>query len=143
MQAINQRCRSLDRAALYSYNQIAMIQPADKYCLLLVLTAAILIMGCSQTPNLPLQQTGSSSQALSTDPIQVNTVETSVKQTKPLKISPLEYAQKEYLDAYNDYVRLLRESGPQTIETLQALALYQKKYQIYQMLLKADTDSSK
>jgi hypothetical protein len=54
-----------------------------------------------------------------------------------IKLSPIEYAQKEYLDAYNDYVRLLRESGPQTIETLQALAIYQKKYQIYQMLLKA------
>lgn len=56
------------------------------------------------------------------------------------RLSPLEYAQKEYLDAYNDYVRLLRESGPQTIDTLQALASYQKKYQIYQMLLKAEGD---
>ncbi|MDD3001583.1 MAG: hypothetical protein PHF29_07500, partial [Candidatus Riflebacteria bacterium] len=54
-----------------------------------------------------------------------------------IKLSPIDYAQKEYLDAYNDYVRLLRESGPQTIDTLQALAIYQKKYQIYQMLLKA------
>lgn len=56
------------------------------------------------------------------------------------KLSPLVSSQKEYLDSYNEYVRLLRESGPQTIETLQALAIYQKKYQIYQMLLKAQGD---
>jgi hypothetical protein len=60
-----------------------------------------------------------------------------------IKLSPLEYAQKEYLDAYNDYVRLLRESGPQTIETLQALAIYQKKYQIYEMLTKAEKKQTK
>lgn len=53
------------------------------------------------------------------------------------KLSPIEEAQKDYLDAYNEYVRLLRESGPQTIETLQALAVYQKNYQLYQMLIKA------
>ena len=52
----------------------------------------------------------------------------------------LEKAQKDYQDSYSEYVRCLRESGPQTIETLQALTVYQKKYQIYQMLLKAETD---
>ncbi len=46
-------------------------------------------------------------------------------------------AEKEYLAAYDNYVKMLRESGPQTMETLQALADYQKKYQIYQMLLNA------
>ncbi len=58
------------------------------------------------------------------------------------KLSPLELAQKQYLDAYNEYVRLLRESGPQTIDTLQALAIYQKQYQIYQMLLKAQGEKA-
>ena len=56
--------------------------------------------------------------------------------------SVLEKAQKDYQDSYSEYVRCLRESGPQTIETLQALAVYQKKYQIYQMLLKAESDNN-
>ncbi len=111
---------------------------AAKYCLSLLLTTAIWLSGCGQNPDIPAQPTGTGTQVLSPDPVQSSTVETGVRTAKTLKISPLEYAQKEYLDAYNDYVRLLRESGPQTIETLQALALYQKKYQIYQMLLKAD-----
>ncbi len=105
----------------------------------MVLAAAALLPGCGQNPELPVQQPGSSSQILNSDPVQANTVETAVRPAKTQKVSPLEYAQKEYLDAYNEYVRLLRESGPQTIETLQALALYQKKYQIYQMLLKAES----
>lgn len=133
-----QRCRSLDRAALCTYNQVAMNKLAAKYCLSLLLTTAIWLSGCGQNPDIPAQPTGTGPQVLSPDPVQSSTVETGVRPAKTLKISPLEYAQKEYLDAYNDYVRLLRESGPQTIETLQALALYQKKYQIYQMLLKAD-----
>lgn len=54
--------------------------------------------------------------------------------------SVLEKAQKDYQESYSEYVRCLRESGPQTIETLQALTLYQKKYQIYQMLLKAESE---
>ncbi len=54
--------------------------------------------------------------------------------------SVLEKAQKDYQDSYSEYVRCLRESGPQTLETLQALAVYQKKYQIYQMLLKAESE---
>ncbi|HEY9071269.1 MAG TPA: hypothetical protein VIV61_13510 [Candidatus Ozemobacteraceae bacterium] len=47
----------------------------------------------------------------------------------------LESAHQEYLAAYDRYVKLLRESGPQTMETLGALAEYQRKYQTYQMLL--------
>ncbi len=54
--------------------------------------------------------------------------------------SVLEKAQKDYQESYSEYVRCLRESGPQTIETLQALTVYQKKYQIYQMLLKAEAE---
>lgn len=80
----------------------------------------------------------SRSRLISMSPTQQGIVEATV--ANPQKISPLESAQKDYLDSYNEYVRLLRESGPQTIETLQALAIYQKKYQIYQMLLKAQGD---
>lgn len=52
--------------------------------------------------------------------------------------NPLAQAQREYLSAYEVYVKSLRESGPQTMDTLQALADYQKKYQLYQMLLEAE-----
>lgn len=52
----------------------------------------------------------------------------------------LEQAHQAYQKAYEGYVRLLRESGPQTMETLNALADYQKKYQIYQMLVGAERD---
>lgn len=108
---------------------------------LFILLAALLSWGCNQNVELPATHTSSSARLLSADPIQVNTVEaSSMSQTKAVKVSPLEYAQKEYLNAYNEYVRLLRESGPQTIETLHALALYQNKYQLYQMLLKDEGD---
>ncbi len=56
---------------------------------------------------------------------------------KVSKDSPLEKAHKEYLEAYEAYVQALRENGPQTMETLNALADYQKKYQLYQMILRA------
>ncbi|MBI3039886.1 hypothetical protein HYY75_12705 [bacterium] len=49
----------------------------------------------------------------------------------------LSLAQREYLIAYEKYVKALREEGPQNIETLKALANYQEKYQLYQMLLSA------
>ncbi len=81
---------------------------------------------------------------ISMAPAQHGTVETTAgSASSGQRLSPLELTQKEYLDAYNEYVRLLRESGPQTIETLQALAIYQKKYQIYQMLLKAGGQTDK
>lgn len=81
---------------------------------------------------------------ISMAPVQQGTVETTVNHaSSSQRLSPLELTQKEYLDAYNEYVRLLRESGPQTIDTLQALAIYQKKYQIYQMLLKAGSQTDK
>jgi len=65
-------------------------------------------------------------------------VEKGLSSTDSLLIpSPLEKAQKEYLAAYEKYVKTLRESGPQTLETLHALADYQKKYQLYQTLLEA------
>ncbi len=47
----------------------------------------------------------------------------------------LEDAHREYLLAYDRYVKMLRESGPQTMETLGALAEYQRKYQTYQLMI--------
>lgn len=52
--------------------------------------------------------------------------------------APLVAAYRAYQQAYDKYVRSLRESGPQTMETLQALAEYQKNYQVYQMLKNAE-----
>ncbi|EKD83091.1 MAG: hypothetical protein ACD_39C00894G0002 [uncultured bacterium] len=138
----NRDWRSLDRVLLCTYNQEVMNHQIRNIFMVFLL-AAFAVSGCSQNEELPISQTGSGSRMLSSDPVQMSTVETSVKTAPDIKVSPLEYAQKEYLDTYNEYVRLLRESGPQTIDTLQALALYQKKYQIYQMLLKADGDKGK
>lgn len=58
----------------------------------------------------------------------------------PVKRSPIEVAHKEYIEAYDEYVRLLRQEGPQTRKTLNALAEYQRKYRVYQMLLDAQKD---
>ena len=106
--------------------------------LVFVISLLIIITGCTEKeqPN-SLNTTASATQAfISRAPTQATTI--SVVASQPAKISPLESAQKEYLASYDQYVRLLRESGPQTLDTLQALADYQKKYQIYQMLLKAE-----
>ena len=61
-------------------------------------------------------------------------------QKENIKISEIDAAQKEYQDSYNEYVRCLREIGPQKIETLKALSNYQKKYHIYQKLLKEESE---
>ena len=69
------------------------------------------------------------------------TIEPSISKANPSKsvpqhhVSPLEDAEKAYRKSYDNYVRMLRESGPQTMDTLNALADYQQKYQVYQMLL--------
>ena len=55
----------------------------------------------------------------------------------------LNKAQKDYQDSYNNYVRCLRELGPQRIETLQALTIYQKNYHIYQRILNSISENSK
>ncbi len=116
---------------------------------ILGLGAALLLIGCNGQSNLPkrLKSKGNIAEE-STELCKQATSTTSkiennynVANNCNIKLSPIEYAQKEYLDAYNDYVRLLRESGPQTIETLQALAIYQKKYQIYEMLVKASKNN--
>jgi len=97
------------------------------------------VTGCQKQNQVVPPSTGTTIQSKVSFPAQFNTREMQQPvKTNARKLSPIEYAQKEYLASYNEYVRLLRESGPQTIETLQALAQYQKNYQIYQMLLKAE-----
>jgi hypothetical protein len=117
----------------------------SNYYKLLGILAVVLLLGCSdKVPVVDKLETKPQSAVEKVSPSQKVATATSKSENNynvanncSIKLSPLEYAQKEYLDAYNDYVRLLRESGPQTIETLQALAIYQKKYQIYEMLTKA------
>ena len=101
------------------------------------ITIALFLAGCEKTPksakepmprsSLPEIQSG---QAMSPD------FATSTKKVE-MTIATLDKAQKEYLAAYDRYVKMLRESGPQTMETLHALAEYQKKYRLYQTLLEA------
>lgn len=57
------------------------------------------------------------------------------QQANRIPVAALERAQKEYQAAYDKYVKMLRESGPQTMETLHCLSDYQKKYRIYQNLV--------
>ncbi len=59
------------------------------------------------------------------------------------KMLLVDKAQKDYQDAYNNYVKCLREHGPQRIETLQALTIYQKNYHIYQNLLNTISENNK
>ena len=106
---------------------------------LIVFLLPLLIVGCSESAKKEALSSPASSTPVFAPgaPTQASTI--SVPATPARKIgSPLEAAQKDYLAAYDEYVRLLRESGPQTMDTLQALAEYQKKYQIYQMLLRAE-----
>lgn len=109
------------------------------FILLAIALAALTTTGCEKkaVPE-AVPSTDPRAGMISMAPAQQDTVEAAANPASSAqRLSPIELTQKEYLDAYNEYVRLLRESGPQTIETLQALAIYQKKYQIYQMLLKA------
>ena len=110
---------------------------------ILLLGLAFLSFGCDEnSKELTSEPAKSSSSEVSSN---VNSNDYTVINTSEGNLfgkekSVLEKAQKDYQDSYSEYVRCLRESGPQTIETLQALTVYQKKYQIYQMLLKAETE---
>ena len=55
----------------------------------------------------------------------------------PAVENALEKAHQEYLNAYERYVQYLRERGPHSLDTLNALADYQKKYQLYQRMQSA------
>jgi len=107
---------------------------------ILLILLPLMIAGCSQTTD-PVSGNAPASLTPLVIPgalTQASTVSVVAPAKSLANLSPLEKAQKEYLAAYDNYVRLLRESGPQTLETLQALADYQKKYQIYQMLVMAE-----
>lgn len=58
----------------------------------------------------------------------------------PAVENALEKAHQDYLNAYERYVQLLRESGPHAMDTLNALADYQKKYQLYQRMQAAGSN---
>jgi hypothetical protein len=114
----------------------------------LLLAAAVVLpclLGCNGSPGSSSGAASSPSPAVPNN--QVTALEPgvaigfatdSVNGLTPPEIDPLKMAHESYLKAYDTYVFRLRESGPQTIETLHALADYQKKYQIYQMLLNAE-----
>ncbi|GAB4272398.1 MAG: hypothetical protein Kow0029_10930 [Candidatus Rifleibacteriota bacterium] len=110
--------------------------------LFLILAIGIFFQtGCNeqsnQGKNIVYSPASNTLQVVNTAPMQANTFSPDTESNKT-RLSPLEKAQNEYLKAYDEYVRSLRESGPQTLETLQALADYQKKYQLYQMILRAE-----
>ncbi|MFZ2955995.1 MAG: hypothetical protein WA705_03765 [Candidatus Ozemobacteraceae bacterium] len=97
---------------------------------------AMTLSGCgtgnSSSGAFPTAHAASGSAAASSPVVSVKGISPA---SAPAVLNAIEMAYQEYLAAYEKYVRLLRESGPQTIETLQALAEYQKKYQLYQRML--------
>lgn len=107
---------------------------------IIVLSAFLFSSGCNESDSCVVtpqnDHTASSAHTILHTHTELST-QITAQHKLPLKSSPLEVAHQEYMNSYNNYVRLLRESGPQTITTLQALAEYQEKYRIYQMLLKA------
>ncbi len=111
-----------------------------KKLLAIVIALALINCGCNKDgqPDGEKANASATPTFISGAPTQASTVSVSASTSAGVKLSPLETAQKDYLASYDEYVRLLRESGPQTMETLQALANYQKKYQLYQMMLKAE-----
>lgn len=108
-----------------------------------LLVSSLFLLGCDENNKEAASQPSQSQKSEITNNINTNdytVLNASEGNLFGKEKSVLEKAQKDYQDSYSEYVRCLRESGPQTIETLQALAVYQKKYQIYQMLLKAESE---
>ncbi|MBR4329284.1 MAG: hypothetical protein IKO19_01625 [Candidatus Riflebacteria bacterium] len=108
-----------------------------------LLVSSLFLLGCDENNKESASQPSQSQKSEITNNINTNdytVLNASEGNLFGKEKSVLEKAQKDYQDSYSEYVRCLRESGPQTIETLQALAVYQKKYQIYQMLLKAESE---
>lgn len=103
---------------------------------LVVLFCALFLSGCEKETKTPME-TNPSRLVNASDSL-------SFPSTASQPIAPpdstsvlIDNVQKEYLAAYEKYVKTLRENGPQTIETLHALADYQKKYRMYQMMLQS------
>ena len=93
-------------------------------------------IGCNETNNTSTQLNSVDSSNNTKIALNNTNINTSIVKQNIV----IDKAQKDYQDSYNEYVRCLREKGPQTVETLQALTIYQKNYQIYQMLLKAESE---
>lgn len=102
-----------------------------KLCLILAILS-LFSLACGKKKNNVLQPKEENTMKVS--PVDSNNLTNATSTAITMKEDPLTRANKDYMIAYNKYVMLLRESGPQTIETLQALAEYQRKYKIYQMV---------
>lgn len=112
-----------------------------------VVFAGLILAGCDKkqrSSEPPVGQVSHSSHASQAIPLSSHQGTTSLQATETGKIPgvSLEKAMKDYLDAYEKYVKMLRESGPQTMDTLHALSDYQKKYRFYQTLLDAQRSGS-
>lgn len=109
----------------------------------ILLISIFLLAGCGEAKdNLPLtnnRDTNRTNISKSVDSSN-NQSESSESIKENTKLSEIDEAQRNYQDSYNEYVRCLREVGPQKIETLKALSDYQKKYHIYQKLLKEESE---
>ena len=109
----------------------------------ILLVSIFLLAGCGDAKdNLPLTNNKDTNRAniFKSDGSSNNQNETGESLKDNIKLSAIDEAQKNYQDSYNEYVRCLREVGPQKIETLKALSDYQKKYHIYQKLLKEESE---
>ncbi|MBF0503174.1 MAG: hypothetical protein HQM09_23810 [Candidatus Riflebacteria bacterium] len=82
-------------------------------------------------------QTAHADSGAVTSPLATALAKTVSPASVPAVLNAVEDAHMEYLNAYESYVKHLRENGPQTMETLHALVDYQKKYQTYQRILAA------
>lgn len=108
----------------------------DRFALALIVLT--LLTGCGPQPQSTGLPPGSPAVRAPTGATSAETLSARMPTPHTPKLAnPLDSAQKAYLQAYEQYVKLLRESGPQTLETLTALADYQRKYQTYQMMLRA------
>ena len=112
----------------------------NKY-LCLISIGILFVVGCNNaTTNKDIVRLNTNSETKNVSSVNKNITESNNQiNNSDKETSIIDKAQKDYQDSYNEYVKCLRESGPQTIETLQALTIYQKNYQIYQMLLKAES----
>ncbi len=104
----------------------------------IIFIVGVVLMGCDEANNTVSSNDKTVVSSTSNDiALHSNRVPSNAS-PEQIERNVLEEAQKNYQNSYNNYVKCLREKGPQTIETLQALTQYQKHYQIYQMLLNAE-----
>ncbi len=106
----------------------------------IIFIVGVVLMGCDEANNTVSSNSDKTVNTSMTNNISLHSNKVASNASpEQIEKNVLEEAQRNYQNSYNEYVRCLREKGPQTIETLQALTQYQKHYQIYQMLLNAET----